>query len=71
MDTSKNQNTVEVRGKVAKFVSQPELGCAGGCSCAACFFEGTPELCRQAPCIGSERTDGRHGYFRKVAIFNT
>jgi hypothetical protein len=62
-----DQNLVEVCGEAAQFAATPD-GYFGGSGCEGCFFEAMPQLCRQAPCMGSERTDSKNGFFSSKKV---
>jgi hypothetical protein len=38
----------------------------GQCPCWLCVAKADQELCERLPCRGSQRKDGRSGYFREV-----
>ena len=59
VEVSDDENTVTVTTRL-EFVETYGNRC---CWCAAC---GKEDICEHAPCLETNRKDGRRGYFREV-----
>ena len=59
VEVSDDENTVKVTTRL-EFVEADGIRC---CLCAAC---GKEDICETAPCLETNRKDGRRGYFREV-----
>ena len=59
VEVSDDENTVKVTTRL-EFVETDGKRC---CWCAAC---GKEDICDRAPCLETNRKDGRRGYFREV-----
>jgi hypothetical protein len=63
VDVSDDQTSVLATRRL-EFV---EAVCVTGqCPCWLCVAKADQELCERLPCRGSQRKDGRAGYFREV-----
>ena len=59
VEVSDDQNTVTVTTRL-EFVE------ADGIRCCWCAARGKEDICETAPCLETNRKDGRRGYFREV-----